>query len=63
MRARPMIVEEELMEHRFKMAAAEDEKEGSASVLSRFTASRVRDAQIELTREGLRHTSTRRGCA
>ena len=44
------------MEHRFKMAAAEDEREGSASVLSRFTASRVRDAQIELTREGLRHT-------
>ena len=37
--------------------------EAKASALSRFTVSRVLDAQIELTREGLRHTwSPRRRC-
>ncbi len=36
--------------------SAELSAERPASVLSRFTAPRVRDVQIELTREGLRHT-------
>ena len=39
--------------------SAELPAEAQASALSRFTASRVLDPQIELTREGLRHTQAR----